>query len=456
MAKPYKHLSFIERKRIEEALDVGYSFRRIADELSRSPSTIAHEVYENRIRKHIKIINKRHCSQRKVCDIKGLCKTSCPYGGNELCSECIHIPCIDVCPRYERLSYCERLNSAPWVCNGCKRRRICHTHKSDQWLYLANAADAAVRARRSEARRGIDMDPDEADRAFNIIHDHLRRGLSPYEISIACKDMVKKSRSTIYRWIDEGFGDMCNLELERKVGFKKRRKHPKKASTKHTSKRAYDEMMKLDEEVRLARIEMDTVLGKKYDDKCILTLYHVLTRFQFALLLREKTQEEVLCALKMIKGACSKELFCHLFTLTLTDNGTEFADEYRLSRALGEKRGGPIHLFYCDVRASNQKGSCEKNHTELRQIIPKGSIAFDSLNEKDMAVLMSHANSNPRETLCGRSPIAMFKAMFGKDGEELLDALGVEEIPLDKLTLKPWILNIDRDKRGEEPLQMLY
>lgn len=454
MAKPYKQLSFIERKRIEEALDIGYSFRRIAEELGRSPSTISHEVYENRMRKRIKVINKRHCAKRRICDIKGLCGEGCPYKGHELCSECIHTSCMDVCKRYERLSYCERLNSAPWVCNGCKRRGICRAHKPEQWLYLADAADTAARARRSEARRGFDMDAEEAERIFNIIHDHLKRGLSPYEISIACADSANKSRSTIYRWVDEGFGDMCNLELERKVGFRKRKKHPRKAPTRHTSKRSYDELLRIDEEVRLTRIEMDTVLGKKGDDKCILTLYHVPTKFQLALLLQEKTQEEVLCALKMVRRACSQKLFDHLFGLVLTDNGAEFADEYRLSRALGEKRGSALRLYYCDIRASNQKGSCEKNHTELRQIIPKGSISFDELRERDMSVLMSHANSNPRAALCGASPISMFKAMFGEDGEGLLDALGVEEVPYDKLTLKPWILNAERDRRGEEMLQM--
>lgn len=115
-----------------------------------------------------------------------------------------------------------------------------------------------------------------------------------------------------------------------------------------------------------------------------------------------------------------------------------------------------MHLFYCDLRQSQQKGSCEKNHTELRQILPKGLFCFDDLNRKDMAVVMSHLNSNPRGSLGGKTPIEMLKFVYGdKSAQTVLDAFGIEEIPRDNLTLKPCILNQERRERGEEPLQYL-
>ena len=57
------------------------------------------------------------------------------------------------------------------------------------------------------------------------------------------------------------------------------------------------------------------------------------------------------------------------------------------------------------MRASNQKGGCEKNHTELRQMLPKGMLSFDDLTSCDMAAGMSHMNSNPRRSLAGLCPI---------------------------------------------------
>lgn len=73
-----------------------------------------------------------------------------------------------------------------------------------------------------------------------------------------------------------------------------------------------------------------------------------------------------------------------------------------------------------------------------------------------MAAVMSHANSNPRASLGGKSPIQMLRFVYGEgDADALLDAFGIEEIARDKLVLKPEILDIERKRRGEEPLPRL-
>lgn len=116
-------------------------------------------------------------------------------------------------------------------------------------------------------------------------------------------------------------------------------------------------------------------------------------------------------------------------------------------------RNSEKHLYYCDVGQSQQKGSCEKNHSELRQILEKGLFSFDDLDHKDLQVLMCHANSNPKECLMGHSPIEMFIAYFGTEGEEFLDLFGIRQIERDELCLTPDILDIERIKRGKEPLR---
>ena len=73
-----------------------------------------------------------------------------------------------------------------------------------------------------------------------------------------------------------------------------------------------------------------------------------------------------------------------------------------------------------------------------------------------MAVLMSHANSNPRASLGGKSPIQMLRFVYGDDdADALLDALGIREVGRDELMLKPEILDIERARRGEPPLTRL-
>ena len=109
-------------------------------------------------------------------------------------------------------------------------------------------------------------------------------------------------------------------------------------------------------------------------------------------------------------------------------------------------------VFYCDPRQSQQKPGCEKNHSELRQIIPKRSVRFDTLSGRDVSVMCSHVNSTPRKSLCGLTPFQMLKAAYGVRIDVLLDAYGLEEIDPEVLTLKPEILNEERQKRGEDRL----
>lgn len=83
-------------------------------------------------------------------------------------------------------------------------------------------------------------------------------------------------------------------------------------------------------------------------------------------------------------------------------------------------------------------------------------FAFDELVPADMAVLMSHVNSKPRESLGGKSPIQMLRFVYGDgDAGALLDALGIREVPRDELTLRPEILDVERARRGEPPLTRL-
>ena len=79
-------------------------------------------------------------------------------------------------------------------------------------------------------------------------------------------------------------------------------------------------------------------------------------------------------------------------------------------------------------------------------------FSFDELAPADMAVVMSHVNSNPRASLGGRAPIEMLRFVYGdEDAQALLDAFGVREVGRDELMLRPGILDAERARRGEPP-----
>ena len=65
---------------------------------------------------------------------------------------------------------------------------------------------------------------------------------------------------------------------------------------------------------------------------------------------------------------------------------------------------------------------------------------------------MSHLNSEPRPSLGGMCAIDMLLAALGDDGRELLDALGVEEVPYGELDMTVGAVEADRRRRGEGPL----
>lgn len=245
---------------------------------------------------------------------------------------------------------------------------------------------------------------------------------------------------------------MSSLELRRKCGYKPRSHARPPRQTAHGAARSFAAFMELPEEERAAACEMDTVAGLKSDRRCLLTLYLRAFRFQIALPMPDKTAASTESALGMLEKAAPKA-FRRLFSLLLTDNGAEFADCGGIERSALDPSAGRCSVYYCDARQSQQKGGCERNHVELRKILPKGrGISFDRLGGRDCAVLMSHLNSEPRPSLGGMCPIDMLLAALGDDGRELLDALGVGKVPYEELDMTVGAIEADRRRRGEEPL----
>ena len=301
-------------------------------------------------------------------------------------------------------------------------------------------------------RRGIDADEPAAAARLEAIRDCLRRGLSPEQMAACNGGPVDLSPSTIYRWVAAGYDGMTNMELRRKVGYRPRRRAAVRAATRHSARRSYAAFLALGEDACAAAWEMDTVEGAREDSACLLTLLHRPSRLQLALLLGEKTSGCVAAALEGVRAVLGADGARRVFRAVLTDNGAEFSDEGAVAALLGEGPG-ETRLFYCDPRRSDQKGACERNHVEIRKLLPKGAgLRFDRLSPADMALAMSHVNSEPRGALGFSTPARAFRAMLGDDAAALLDAYGVEDVPLAELDLTPGLIERARAERGDAPL----
>ena len=410
----YRRLDKADRVAIENGLDKRKSCRQMAAELGRSPSTVADEVSRNRS------VSRGPGKGGRAGEAPG--------------------------------DACARLLSWPRCCNGCKLRRY---HCSKRWRveYSAARAQAMADEELSAARAGVDRDEREFESMMAAIRSDVARGLSPAQIAAARAGQFEVSASTIYRWIERGYAGMSSLELRRKCGYKRRTRAAGPRATARGEARSFAAFMGLPDEERGSACEMDTVIGLKSDGRCLLTLYQRPCKFQLALLMPGKDAASTEGALDALEKAVGKAAFARMFGLILTDNGPEFADCAAIERSALPGAAKRCSVYYCDARQSQQKGGCERNHVELRKILPKGrGISFDRLSGRDCAVLMSHLNSEPRPSLGGMCAVDMLLAAYGDDGRALLDALGIEKVPYGELLMSPGAIERARRERGEAPL----
>ena len=396
-------------------LERGASCREIARELGRSPSTVSAEVSSHRF------VTAPKSRRGERVD-----------AGTDLSAAC------------------PRLAAWPRCCNGCGRYRALGCKRRPHVFYDARAAQLCADSVLVSSRRGIDADEPAAAARLEAIRDCLRRGLSPEQMAARNGGPVDLSPSTIYRWVSAGYDGMTNMELRRKGRLQA--EEARRRAGGHAPLRpqvACRVPRPRGGRVRAAAWEMDTVEGAREDSACLLTLLHRPSRLQLALPLGGKTAGCVADALGDIREVLGADGMGRVFRAVLTDNGAEFSDEAAIAALLGEGPG-ETRLFYCDPGRSDQKGACERNHVEIRKLLPKGAgIRFDRLAPADLALAMSHVNSEPRGALGFATPARAFRAMLGEDAAALLDAYGVWDVPLGDLDLTPGLIERARAERGD-------
>lgn len=423
------HLSLSDRIIIEAGLRERRSFSAIAAELGKDPTTISKEV-----RAHIKLNQAggyNPCMIRKDCKHYGDLCHPCKFTYGKPCHSCYLTKCFDVCQNFQP-AQCSKLDKPPYVCNGCQQRQTC---KLERHLYEAKFAQKEYEAIRSESRQGFAVTPAELERIDQIISPLIKKGQSIHQICVNNADEIMLDERTIYNYVDAGLFSVGNIDLPRKVRYKVRKKKPPVRVDKQCHLgRTYEDFLEYtaaNPDVPI--VEIDSVEGRK-GGKVLLTVFFRNSNLMLAFLRDRNTARSVTEVFEWLYETLGHEQYCRLFPIILTDRGSEFTDPVSIEcTKLGEIRS---RVFYCDPQRSDQKGGCEDTHEFIRRILPKGT-SFDSLQQSDILLMMSHINSYTRKKLNNQSANRLFSFLYG---ETILPNLGIQDIPANDINLTPRLL----------------
>ena len=386
-----RRLTIENRMLIEQLLRVNYKLKDIAHAVDSNPSTVSREIKKRRITG------------------KGIFKE------------------------------CEKINRFPFVCNGCSNKTYCRKKK---YYYNYIKAQNNYEYLLKNSRIGIDMTIDEIDYWNEYFKDKLKHKNQPIlHLFNNIESVFPKSIQTFYNYVHKGYFTFINDEmLPRAYSYKPRKRTSEKPVIRFDNiirtgrtLNDMDKYIKLNSNANI--VEMDTVIGKFEDKKCILTLYFRNSKLMLMFLIDKYKPKDVSNVFKQLKRNLGIDNFKKLFEVILTDNGWEFSkpNDIEFDQDTGEKL---INLFYCEPYSSWQKGGIERNHEFIRYIIPKG-ITFDKLTKQNIIDMMNNINNVSRKSLNFETPYNLFKSIYG---DEITKKLHLQPIKKDEVNLSYNIL----------------
>lgn len=172
-----KHLKLSERIKIEKHLELNHSFRAISRDINKGISTISREVFNRREKEkenHFNNFNKR----------------------------------------------CEKLEKAPFVCNGCPNRKKC---KCDKYYYSAENAHNDYLKTLVESCEGIDQTTEEFKNIKSAVKDGIDKGYS-FALIVHNNPNLDITERILYNYQENNLLGVKNIDLPRKVRYKKKEK----------------------------------------------------------------------------------------------------------------------------------------------------------------------------------------------------------------------------------------
>lgn len=397
----YCHLSYEDRKNIEDGLNENKSINQIAKEISRCHSSILREIDRN----------KTYTKPNNWCTNK----------------------------KYENPNYnfhCDKLDKSPYVCNGCKSRSGC---RKERYTYYARKADDSYKEVKSEARKGINLTPEEVYTINTTLTPLVKKGQTINHLYINHPDILDFSKPSFYNYVNNGIFEFKPIDFPRIVKYKKRKNSNKRRTRKEREiliGRTYEDFITyISNNSDINIVEMDTVVGLQNESECFLTLLWRKTKFMIILKMESQTTDEVTRMFEYLQYFIPEEDYKRLFQVILTDNGHEFFDVNNIE-CMHETGEYVTHLFFCDPHMSCQKGMIEKNHEFIRYVLPKGS-SFKRIDQEECDLIMNNINSLCRDSLNGKCP---YEAMLFLCDEYILKQLNCYYIKPDDVILNNSLL----------------
>lgn len=326
-----KHLTYEDRNFIEIGLNNGRNFAEIAKDLNKNRTTIMREVQNRKFRKNTSGFN----------NSKNLCKMR---------RECKRFDCTKEMSCYKE-EICSKLTGAPYVCNGCEQKQ---KYRQVKYYYYAKFANDEYSEKLRTTRYGINQTKEEIYELDKLITPLIKdKHQSISHIYANHKNEIKFSRTTMYNYVNLGVFSFKNIDLPRKVKYKKRKENKKQRQRREASirkGRTYEDYKEyIGKHPESLITEMDTVEGTK-GGKVLLTILFRQSKFMLIYLMENKTTKSVEEAFKRIKEVLGTELFKKIFEVILTDKGTEFFNPISIEENEKTKEI-ESHIYYCDPGA---------------------------------------------------------------------------------------------------------
>lgn len=197
---------------------------------------------------------------------------------------------------------------------------------------------------------------------------------------------------TVYNYIDAGiFREVTNKDLWiKKVGKKRSYKKIRSVALNNKKGTSISERPeRVNNREELGHWEIDLVVGKQGTKPVILTLVERKSRKSLYVLVKNKTQKEVIAAIKRIRRRVGGN-FDEVFKTITADNGSEFLNSEAIKKATKCSE-----VYYAHPYSSWERGSNENGNRILRRFVPKGTD-ISKLTAKQLQRIEDWVNNYPR------------------------------------------------------------
>jgi len=315
----------------------------------------------------------------------------------------------------DSINDCPTLNRWPYVCNNCKKRYSCVGYK--KYKYDPIKADEFAREKLINSRKGIDLNEEEFNKLDNIIKQGVDNKKSIYQIVVENKNIINKSTTTIYRYINNNYLTIKRYELPYAIKYKKR-KHNKKYDysnneidrTNHTY---IDYLSYIKKHPNSNVWQLDFLGAIKTDSKAIISLIFPDLHFTLIDIINKPNSSKVVDFFDMLEENLGTQTFVDLFGVILTDRDPCFTDINGIcfSKITGEER---CKIFFCDPYVSNQKPHVENMNKTLRKFYPKGK-SIDNFSRKKVKKDNITILNTPIKSLDGFTPKEAFIKVYDEE-----------------------------------------